>query len=162
KTGELKAHYNVCRHRGARLCVASEEERWDVSLGGGVTSAATIRCPYHQWTYSLDGELLNAPFLPESEQFSKQRFSLYPGSIQTWGGFLFVNLSAAASVQTERPLSSQLGCIPERYVRFPLAELRTVRQTVYDVVANWKVIMENYNECYHCGPVHPELCEVVP
>jgi Phenylpropionate dioxygenase and related ring-hydroxylating dioxygenases, large terminal subunit len=60
KDGELKAHYNVCRHRGSRLC-ASEENRWGVKLRDSVTSAATIRCPYHQWTYALDGSLLRAP-----------------------------------------------------------------------------------------------------
>jgi Rieske 2Fe-2S family protein len=162
REGQLKAHYNVCRHRGTRLCVESNEERWGVTLGRGVTSAATIRCPYHQWTYGLDGTLLSAPFLSESEHFSKQHFSLYPVSIQTWGGFLFVNLSTEQDELAARPLLFQLGRIPERLCRFPLSELRTAKQIVYDVAANWKVIMENYNECYHCGPVHPELCEVVP
>jgi Rieske 2Fe-2S family protein len=162
KDGQLKAHYNVCRHRGSRLCVEANDVRWGVTLSQGVTSAATIRCPYHQWTYSLDGTLLSAPFLSESEHFSKQRFSLYPVSIQTWGGFLFVNLSKDQDDLAARPLVFQLGRIPERLSRFPVSELRTAKQIVYDVAANWKVIMENYNECYHCGPVHPELCEVVP
>ena len=162
KDGQLKAHYNVCRHRGSRLCVAPEEERWGVSLRGGLTSAGTIRCPYHQWTYSLDGTLLNAPFLSESEHFSKQQFSLYPASLDTWGGFIFLNLSLEQAQIAEKPLLVQLGRIPQRFSRFPFAELSTARQIVYDVAANWKIIMENYNECYHCGPIHPELCEVVP
>ena len=162
KEGQLKAHYNVCRHRGTRLCVAAEEERWGVSLKGGLTSAATIRCPYHQWTYSLDGTLLSAPFLTESEHFPKQHFSLYPVGLESWGGFLFVNLSPEQTAIKESPLLSQLGRIPELLSRYPLAELRTTEQIIYDVAANWKVIMENYNECYHCGPVHPELCEIVP
>ena len=162
KEDQLKAHHNVCRHRGTRLCVAPEEERWGVSLSRGVTSVATIRCPYHQWTYSLDGALLGAPFLAESENFSKEQFSLYPVSIQSWGGFLFVNLSTDEPAAEARSLLSQLGRLPERYSRFPFFELCTAKQIIYDVAANWKVIMENYNECYHCGPVHPELCRVVP
>lgn len=162
KEGELRAHHNVCRHRGTRLCVTPDEERWGVSLGPGVTAAATIRCPYHQWTYSLDGKLLGAPFLKESGNFSKEQFSLYSVSLEAWGGFLFVNLSSGQPGIEERSLRSQLGRLPERFSRFPLTELRTAREIVYDVKANWKLIMENYNECYHCGPVHPELCEVVP
>jgi Rieske 2Fe-2S family protein len=162
KEGELKAHYNVCRHRGSRLCIAPEEERWGVSLRGGLTSAGTVRCPYHQWTYNLDGTLLSAPFLAESEHFSKQQFSLYPVTLDVWGGFIFVNLSLEQARKAEKPLLFQLGRIPERFSRFPFAELRTAKQIVYDVAANWKIIMENYNECYHCGSIHPELCEVVP
>ena len=162
KAGELRAHYNVCRHRGSRLCTAPEDERWGVNLGGGLTAAGTIRCPYHRWTYSLDGTLLSAPFLSESENFSKQQFSLYPVSLQTWGGFIFVNLSLEQHQIAQKALLAQLGRIPERFSRFPFAELHTAKQIIYDVAANWKIIMENYNECYHCGPVHPELCDVVP
>jgi Rieske 2Fe-2S family protein len=158
KEGQLKAHYNVCRHRGSRLCDPSNESRWGVILRETITPAATLRCPYHQWTYSMDGRLLSAPFLQESEGFQKKDFSLYPVGLETWGGFIFVNLSP----QEQPTLLSQLKNVPERLSRYPLAELRTVKLIHYDVAANWKVILENYNECYHCGPVHPELCEVVP
>ena len=144
------------------LCDTPRDERWGVTLRGGLTSSTTIRCPYHQWTYGLDGELLSAPFLPESEHFQKGHFSLYPVGLETWGGFFFVNLSPEQEVIKERPLLSQLGHIPGLLSRYPLGELRTAKQITYDVAANWKVIMENYNECYHCGPVHPELCEIVP
>jgi len=160
KEGELKAHYNVCRHRGSRLC--GGDEKWNVGLRGGITSAATIRCPYHQWTYSLDGSLLSAPFLNEAEGFQKKELSLYPISIQIWGGFLFVNLSPDQAATNERALVSQLGPAPEKFKRYPLGDLRTAKTISYEVAANWKVLMENYNECYHCGPVHPELCEIVP
>ena len=159
KAGELKAHFNVCRHRGSRLCTPQQDERWNVKLPGGVTSAGTIRCPYHQWTYSLDGQLLSAPFLNEAEGFSKSEFSLYPVPLQTWGGFFYLNLSKDKS---EKSLLQQLGAGAERLSRYPLHDLRTGREITYDVAANWKLILENYNECYHCGPVHPELCEVVP
>jgi Rieske 2Fe-2S family protein len=159
KDGELKAHYNVCRHRGSRLCDSTSEERWGVKHRETITSAGTIRCPYHQWTYSLEGTLLSAPFLQDSGDFCKEDFPLYPVGLETWGGFIFVNLSFPGHLQT---LSAQLDKIPQRLERYPLTELRTARTIRYDVAANWKIILENYHECDHCGPVHPELCEVVP
>ena len=159
KSGELKAHFNVCRHRGSRLCTPHQDARWNVKLPGGVTPAGTIRCPYHQWTYSLDGDLLSAPFLNEAEEFSKADLSLYPVHLQTWGGFFYLNLSRGDPALS---LSAQLGAGAERLSRYPLHELRTGHEIVYDVAANWKLLLENYNECYHCGAVHPELCEVVP
>lgn len=162
KEGELKAHYNVCRHRGSRLCESSSEERWGLKLRETLTSAATLRCPYHQWTYALDGSLLSTPFLQESEEFQKKDFSLYPVGIETWGGFFFVNLSPEGARTEGRSLLSQLNNAAERVQRYPLAALQTAKTVQYEVAANWKIILENYNECYHCGPVHPELCEVVP
>lgn len=162
KEGELKAHYNVCRHRGARLCGLPEDDRWGVKLRETITSAATIRCPYHQWTYALDGSLLSVPFLQESEGFHKKDFSLYPVGLETWGGFFFLNLSPKEMASEERSLRSQLNNVPHRLQRYPLAGLRTAKMISYDLAANWKIILENFNECYHCGPIHPELCEVVP
>ena len=159
KTGQLRAHYNVCRHRGSRLCNADGH---GVNLNGGVTAAGTIRCPYHLWTYSLEGALLSAPHLRESDGLRKQDFSLYPVGVETWGGFFFLNLTPEEAKQAGHTLAWQLGPIPERIQRYPLSELRSAHKLTYDVAANWKVIMENYNECYHCAGVHPELCEVVP
>jgi len=159
--GELKAHYNVCRHRGARLCTA-ENAPEDVHLAGGITPAGTIRCSYHLWTYSLEGDLLSAPHLRESDGLRKEEFSLYPVGIEIWGGFFFLNLSPEDARRRGYGLQTQLGRIPERVQRYPLSELRSARQISYDVAANWKVITENYNECYHCAGVHPELCEIVP
>lgn len=159
RQGELRAHYNVCRHRGARLCESTADE---ISATGGVTPAGTIRCPYHLWTYALSGELLSAPHLRESDGFTKADFSLYPVGLETWGGFFFLNLSPDLARTEGRSLLSQLGPIPERVERYPLSELRSARRITYEVAANWKVIAENYNECYHCAGVHPELCEVVP
>ncbi len=163
KEGELKAHYNVCRHRGARLCLEETlADKAGAGVAGGVTPAGTIRCPYHLWTYSLDGHLLSAPHLRESDGLRKENFSLYPVRLETWGGFFFLNLSPEAAAKEKRTLVSQLSAAPERVQRYPLAELRTAHSITYDVAANWKVIAENYNECYHCAGVHPELCEVVP
>jgi len=160
RAGELKAHYNVCRHRGARLC--GSDEKWNVKLSGGATSAGNIRCPYHQWTYDLDGHLVGAPFLGEQSGFRKEDYSLYPVGVQTWGGFVFVNLSPDAAAAADRTLLKHLGAIPEKLKRFPLHDLRTAQSISYDLAANWKIIIENYNECYHCAGVHPELCQIVP
>ena len=160
--GELRAHYNVCRHRGARLCEMAQDSRWNVNLAGGVTPSWSIRCPYHQWTYNLEGELIGAPFLKEEEGFRKEDFSLYPVGVDTWGGFFFLNLNPQNASSEKRGLRSQLGPAVERIQRYPLAALRTGHSITYDVAANWKLILENYNECYHCGGLHPELCEIVP
>ena len=163
KEGELRAHYNVCRHRGARLCEPQGAENpGDIKLSGGVLGPSGIRCPYHQWTYALDGHLLNAPHLREGENFSKENFSLYPVGLESWGGFFFLNLSPAAAAGENRTLANELGGVVDRVKRYPLGDLRTAKRIEYEVAANWKVIVENYNECYHCGGVHPELCNIVP
>ena len=154
RDGELRAFYNVCRHRGARLCRAAGSQP---PLAGGV-AAGRITCPYHQWTYDLDGRLLAAPHLSGEPEFDKALFSLYPVGVACWGGFVFLHLTPAQSV----PLPQQLGAVTERIARYPLAELRIGHTIRYQVAANWKVLCENYNECYHCGGVHPELCAVVP
>jgi Rieske 2Fe-2S family protein len=153
--GELRGFYNVCRHRGAQLCGTALPGR---PAPAGVVGGKRIRCPYHSWTYSLDGDLVTAPYLAAGDGLDRTRFSLYPVGVDSWGGFVFVHLTPAEAI----PLAEQLGAIPERVRRYPLARLRVGHAIRYDVAANWKVIAENYNECYHCGGVHPELCEVVP
>ena len=152
KEGTLAAHYNVCRHRGSQLVPDCEKG----NFGGG------IRCPYHSWTYTLDGALRTAPFVDEAGDIAKGDLSLHSVAVDTWGGFVFLNLSPAAAARGGYTLATQLGPIPERLSRYPLRELRVARRIRYEVRANWKVILENYNECYHCGPVHPELCRLVP
>jgi len=152
RSGALAAHYNVCRHRGSQLVP-------DCRSG---TFAGAIRCPYHSWTYTLEGELRTAPFLDESDGLARGDLSLHPVGVDTWGGFLFVHLTPRDAAAPGHSLSAQLAAVPERLSRYPLAELRVARRIVYEVRANWKVMLENYNECYHCGPVHPELCRLVP
>jgi Rieske 2Fe-2S family protein len=90
--------------------------------------------------------------------FDKSTINLYPVGVESWGGFIFLNLTPAEA----QPFTTQLGEIPQRISRYPLAELRIGHSLTYPVAANWKAICENYNECYHCGGVHPELCSVVP
>ena len=158
REGQLRAFYNVCRHRGSRLCrTPAETEAMRVTLPGGIT-AGRIVCPYHQWTYDLDGALIAAPHLSAASGFQKQDFHLYPVGVDTWGGFVFLNLTPAEA----KPLAAQLGGIPDRLQRYPLGGLGIGATIRYEVAANWKIICENYNECYHCGGVHPELCAVVP
>jgi Rieske 2Fe-2S family protein len=159
RTGDLRASYNVCRHRGTRLLDAPDGPA--ASDGPTAQLAGTIRCPYHAWTYGLDGELLAAPHLGALDASDKAAFSLYPVGLETWGGFVFVHLTPGGT-EPGGSLRERLGAIPDRLARYPLSRLRSARRIVYDVGANWKVLAENYNECYHCGPVHPELCEVVP
>ena len=145
--GGLAAHYNVCRHRGSRL----------VPECGAGQFTTGIRCPYHAWTYQLDGRLRSAPYL-EDDGVDRNALSLHPVEVACWGGFVFVRLTPDAGPA----LAEQLAGAAERVRRYPLAELRSAHRIEYPVAANWKVILENYNECYHCGPVHPELCRLVP
>ncbi len=147
--GGLAAHYNVCRHRGSRL----------VPECGAGRFAAGIRCPYHSWTYHLDGRLRTAPYLDEADGVDPETLSLHRVELACWGGFVFVRL---ATEETAPALARQLSGAAERVRRYPLADLRVAHRIEYPVAANWKVILENYNECYHCGPVHPELCRLVP
>ena len=156
REGALRAFYNVCRHRGARLCRQAGAST-PPPLSGGI-AGARITCPYHQWTYDFDGRLLAAPYLTTEPGFDKSLFSLYPVGLESWGGFVFLNLTPAKAAT----LQQQIAGIPERICRYPLAELRIGHTIRYEVAANWKVICENYNECYHCAGVHPELCAVVP
>ena len=167
--GGLAGYYNLCRHRGSRLvptagCQPAVSGRFPGS----------VRCPYHAWTYALDGRLRAAPFLPALREY-RAALSLHRVDVATWGGFVFARLEppadpATAGLPLADPatagpgdsLEATLGEIAARTAAYPLAGLRSGARLRYDVAANWKVILENYNECYHCGPVHPELCELVP
>jgi Rieske 2Fe-2S family protein len=158
KAGAIHAHYNVCRHRGARLCDADNDARWGLSFDGGVIGRTLIRCPYHSWAYGLDGHLVAAPGLQDMPDFDKAAFALHPVGVALWGGFLFLNLTPA----TAPDFAAGLAEPARRLGNYPLDALVTARTITYDVRANWKLILENYNECYHCAGVHPELCEIVP
>jgi glycine betaine catabolism A len=148
--GALRAHLNLCRHRGSRLL-----------CGEGVLRGAAIRCPYHSWAYALDGRLVASPFVAAGDVPPDAR-RLHRVGVAEWGGFVFVHLSPEKAEASGATLEAQLGPVPERLTRYPLSALRVGRSIGYDVAANWKVILENYNECYHCAGVHPELCRVVP
>ncbi|MBI1733174.1 MAG: aromatic ring-hydroxylating dioxygenase subunit alpha [Gammaproteobacteria bacterium] len=158
--GQLRAFHDVCRHRGTELVSAPDpESAAEIRCQGRFPGS--IRCPYHGWTYELDGALRSAPWLDGQLGECKSALSLHPVGTEEWGGFYFLNLDSHRRPGT-KTLAAQLGPIPARIARYSLEELRVGHSLAYDVGANWKVILENYNECYHCGPVHPELCEVVP
>jgi glycine betaine catabolism A len=149
KDGSLNAFYNVCRHRGSQLC----------DPGSGHMRGA-IKCPYHAWTYSFDGRLIGTPLVAEDE-IDRASLGLWSLSVDTWAGFLFVNFA-----EEPQPLLDFLAAEPESPLPFerfgPLDELRVGHRTVVDVAANWKIHVDNYNECLHCPTVHPELVAVVP
>jgi Rieske 2Fe-2S family protein len=159
RAGEIGAFFNVCSHRGSELVAA--EPKPDPCGARSGHFPGSIRCQYHAWTYELDGRLRGAPYIEFTEGRPAASFGLRTIPVEQWGGFLFVNLAGAAS-PPRQSLAQQLGEIATRIERYPLADLRIGGRLVYDVAANWKVLSENYNECYHCGPVHPELCQLVP
>jgi Rieske 2Fe-2S family protein len=151
--GGLHGAYNVCRHRGSQVVPVDP-----ANPGPSQCSVAALRCPYHSWTYALSGRLLRAPHTDDLADFDPRAFSLEPVGVGTWGGFLFVHLTPSLAPA----LHDELSDFDSRLTRYPLAELVGGARFTYDVAANYKVIAENYNECYHCGPVHPELCRLVP
>ena len=142
---EIRVFYNVCRHRGTRLC---EEQ-------SGHSSA--IQCPYHAWTYALDGRLIGAPHMDEVPGFDKTQFSLQPVNLAIWEGFIFVNLD-----ENPMPLEEWFAPLAGKFAPWNLPRLRSAKRIEYDVRANWKLIFENYSECYHCPGVHPALSRLTP
>jgi len=143
--GALRAFLNVCRHRGSLVCT-------------GAGSRRTLQCPYHAWTYGLDGRLLNAPRLDREGGLETDGLGLVGLRLETWGPFAFVTPDAEA-----QPLSDFLGDIP-RLVEdagIDVDGLRFLRRSESECEANWKICAENYLECYHCPTAHPGFSEVV-
>jgi glycine betaine catabolism A len=146
ENGNLHGLYNVCRHRGAQLCT---EESGNLSR--------TIQCAYHGWTYTLDGRLLAAPQMKGCDGFELADHALHRVWVDTWEGFVFVNLHPAPE-----PLDVWLGPLVGRFSRFNLPALRRADRIEYDLAVNWKLLFQNYSECQHCPLVHPELSEISP
>lgn len=149
KDAELRAFYNVCRHRGTRLC--------DGETGRAVSA---IRCPYHAWGYGHDGSLVSTPNVEDAE-LDRTQLGLRPVHVQTWLGFVFVNLDRDEPLGLRESLAAQYDN-PLAYERFGLDTLRVGHQTSAVVQANWKIVIGNYNECLHCAIVHPQLVKRVP
>ena len=147
--GDLRAAYNVCRHRGCQI-VPVEPGTEPVC-----EPARSLRCPYHSWTYALDGRLLKAP---HAGDLDTGELGLHPVGVAEWGGFVFLHLTPDEAVA----LADTLTGYARRLANYQIDRLVTGTTFVYDVAANYKVLLENYNECYHCGPVHPELSRLVP
>ncbi|MEP6665777.1 MAG: aromatic ring-hydroxylating dioxygenase subunit alpha [Nocardioidaceae bacterium] len=149
--GVLHGAYNVCRHRGSQIVPVDGELPPSCDV-------ASLRCPYHSWTYDLSGRLLKAPHSESVGDFDASDFSIAPVGVASWGGFCFVNLTPESATDFD----SDIAPFADRLQRYPLARLTRGLSFTYDVRANYKVLAENYNECYHCGPVHPELTRLVP
>ncbi|MGB7364065.1 MAG: aromatic ring-hydroxylating dioxygenase subunit alpha [Rhodococcus sp. (in: high G+C Gram-positive bacteria)] len=158
RDGELRAFLNVCRHRGAQICT---EETGQVKRN--------LQCPYHAWTYGLDGKLVAAPNLSSLSEASgapldRTEWGLIPVAVRQWLGYAWLCLA-------DDPPSFEddvVGAVTERLgdpgaiERYGMESLELGRREVYDVAANWKLIVENFMECYHCATIHPELTEVLP
>jgi glycine betaine catabolism A len=141
ESGKPHAFYNVCRHRGTRLCDKSE----------GVFSGR-IACPYHAWTYALDGKLTGAPQMSEVAGFCATDFPLNEVRCEEWDGHVFVNFSKSSET-----LRDHLGALYEKFRPWRSEDLRLGKRIVYNVKANWKLIVQNYSECLHCPVIHPTL-----
>ena len=141
----VRGFFNFCRHRGSTLL---EEPTGRVPR---------IQCPYHAWVYGLDGKLSQPRHTELLEGFDLDEYGLVPVALDTWQGFVFVNISGEAG-----PLAASLGDMPDYFGRYDLAGLRRAAVIDYDVKANWKAIVENYSECYHCPGVHPQLNKITP
>jgi choline monooxygenase len=144
--GQLRGFVNVCRHRGHLLCEVG-------------TRRETIQCPYHAWTYGLDGTLRNAPRAEREHDFDPESLSLVPVAVEAWGPFVFVNADPAAS-----PLAEALGDLPrvlaEGGVDVDALHFHA-RAESDDYVCNWKICAENYLECYHCAVAHPSFSRAI-
>lgn len=144
--GTVRAFFNVCRHRGHELIET-----------GTARNGRFVRCPYHAWAYGLDGSLRGAPRFSGSPAFDRADYPLRPVRIQQWHGWIFGNVSGDAP-----PLDGYAGDLGARVADHAMGALVTAAREVYDVAANWKLLVENFHECYHCPSIHPELCRVSP
>ncbi|WP_277552903.1 aromatic ring-hydroxylating oxygenase subunit alpha, partial [Kocuria oceani] len=149
----IRAFYNICRHRGVKLCMEETGE-----------ANRSFQCPYHAWTYDFDGKLIAAPNLTKMPDIDRQEYGLVTIPVREYLGYVWVCLA-------ENPPSFEddvMGDIEERLgdtqaiEGYDIANLALGRRITYDVKANWKLIIENFMECYHCATIHPELTEVLP
>ena len=145
RQGDLRAYYNVCQHRGHELLFGSGKVR-------------TITCPYHAWSYGYDGELKAARNTEKLVDFDKCRFSLKPVQVEVFCGLLFVNLDLGAA-----PLKQQAASLEKEIREFcpRVDEVTFAQRDDYDVASNWKVLVDNFLECYHCAPAHKDFVSLV-
>jgi len=146
KDGALKGFFNVCRHRGHEL--APE---------GACSNAAVIKCPYHAWVYGLDGRLKGAPRFGDRKGFDRTDYPLVDVPVAEWHGWVFVNPSGDAGAFDEH-----VGNLSEYIAPYEPEHLECLAHHEYVIETNWKIVVENYHECYHCPQIHPELCRVTP
>jgi len=140
--GEVYAHHNTCRHRGSLICL---EERGH---------SPKLVCPYHQWVYDKDGSLLKARLMPDD--FDVSSYGLHPVRVQVANGLIFISLANDPPDFTKVLRDYAPFLIPYKIDQAKLAYRKR-----YEVRTNWKLVAENFRECYHCGPAHPEYCNAV-
>jgi glycine betaine catabolism A len=153
RKGEARAFFNVCRHRGAKLCTEESGE-----------ARRAFQCPYHAWTYDFDGKLVAAPNLTKMPDIDRVEYGLRTIAVQEWLGYVWVCLAEQPPSFDDTVRSAiveRLGDLAS-LENYGVEHLAVGRRIVYDVKANWKLIIENFMECYHCATIHPELTEVLP
>ena len=141
--GSVRAYYNICRHRGTRICRDAEG-----------TLPGRIQCPYHGWTYGLDGRLIGAPHM-DAPDFRREDYPLHSVHADLWDGHIFLNLAPQP-----QPLATQLADLPQKFSPWSMQHLRRYKRIDYQVKANWKFVVLNYNECLHCPVLHPALSRI--
>ncbi len=146
-SGGITCFHNTCRHRGAELCCADTTR----------LKAKLITCPYHEWSYNLQGELVRVPYASPTADFRKEDHGLLKVHVANWNGFLYVCLAAEPP-----PFEAAPDMGADALDNWPMQDLVTGHVMVKEIACNWKVFWENYNECLHCPGVHPELCDLVP
>ena len=142
----LRGFYNVCQHHAHELAPC-----------GATSHGRSIHCPYHGWRYGLDGSLLSTPRFDAPIGFDKSEHGLIPVAVEEWRGWVMVNASGDAP-----PLSVFLGDLDERVADYEPERLVVGATHSYELQTNWKLIVENYHECFHCPNIHPQLCSVSP
>jgi Rieske 2Fe-2S family protein len=153
RRGGLNAFLNICRHRGARICLAEEGE-----------VRRSLQCPYHAWTYDLDGRLTAAPNLGRMPDLDRTEYGLVRVHLREWLGYAWVCLADEPPPFEEAVVGEVTARLGDAGAieRWQADGLTLGRRIGYDVAANWKLIVENFMECYHCATIHPELTEVLP
>jgi Rieske 2Fe-2S family protein len=155
QSGAVHAFYNVCRHRGTRICEATSGH-----------FQGSIQCPYHAWTYGLDGALKVARNMAEVAGFDRTQYPLHEAAVATWEGFIFINLSdalrQAQGDTAQQQFNSDYAPLIGRFAKWKISSLKTARTIHYDLACNWKLVFLNYSECYHCPLVHPQLDKLSP
>jgi Rieske 2Fe-2S family protein len=153
RKGQLRAFFNICRHRGARVCSES-----------GGSGKRSFQCGYHAWTYDLDGKLIAAPNLTKMPDIGREEYALHVAHVREWLGYVWLCVADDAPSFEETVMGavrSRLGDV-ESIEHYAVETLQVGQRITYDVKANWKLIVENFMECYHCATIHPELTEVLP
>ncbi len=142
---------NTCRHRGHELVAE-----------GGTSQRQSIQCPYHAWTYGTDGELIGAPGFRDEPGFRPEEHSLVELPVRHWAGWVFGHALYPVGDERVPSFDEHLGELERILAPYDCGSLTLADRHTYEVAANWKVVAENYHECYHCPLIHPELCAVSP